>query len=237
MLQPGGCHICRTDQMIRDGMLVEHREKGTIFRCEGSGQAAEITWGAPVVAFDKAGPDGSTTAAVIMSKNTEGEHRVEASYRGEEAERLAESLEAKREAIAVVEAHVNKSWRDTMREFVRQVAAEKDYFTADDAFDKLERIPPARRPITHDQRAFGAVMGWAVRQGLCAKSDRLPVPSRRVKLHAVPRTVWKSLIYEQPGLVDQVCPRCHQMQHNVGKTGAETIRLLGCEACRAGNQQ
>ena len=51
---------------------------------------------------------------------------------------------------------------------------------------------------THDLRALGPLMRRAAKLGWCELADLPPRNSTRRSLHASPREMWKSLIYEGP---------------------------------------
>ena len=100
--------------------------------------------------------------------------------------------EAKEEGMLHVEANAAFGWRETMLATVEAVARTKQHFTSDDVFEAAGAIVAF---ATHDLRAFGPVMTRAAKQGLCRKANVAPVNSKRRSLHASPRAVWTSLIY------------------------------------------
>jgi hypothetical protein len=105
----------------------------------------------------------------------------------------AEARAARDAGMAQVAANATPGFADVMYELVRKVAQHKPTFTSDDVFDLYEERKDA--PTTHDLRAFGPVMMRAARNKICSKANVAPVSSRRPSLHASPRTVWTSLIF------------------------------------------
>jgi hypothetical protein len=103
---------------------------------------------------------------------------------------------AKRAGMAQVEANANSLWIEFMVDLVWDVCRVKAMFTVDDVYDLYFAIPAHRRPDTHEHRAMGPVMNRAAKEGLCVKAALPGVPSRRRSLHASPRTVWLSCIFE-----------------------------------------
>ena len=103
--------------------------------------------------------------------------------------------DAKRAAMNQVEDNANHYWIEFMVDCVWDVCRVMLYFTADDVFDRYEDQPDPK-PTTHEPRAMGPVMNRAAKEGLCEKANVPGAPSRRRSLHARPRTVWKSKIYE-----------------------------------------
>jgi hypothetical protein len=95
-------------------------------------------------------------------------------------------------SMAHVDGAALPEWKILMEQLVETVAGRMKRFTSDDVFDLLDTYPGA--PTTHDLRAFGPIMMRAAKNGICRKADCAAVPSRRVSLHASPRTVWESLI-------------------------------------------
>lgn len=107
--------------------------------------------------------------------------------------RRREARRARDEGMSCVEAGASIGWGDLMYELVLEVARSKVRFTSDDVFDLADKRGTS---ATHDLRAFGPVMMRAARERVCAKANIAPIPSRRVSLHASPRAVWDSLIFE-----------------------------------------
>lgn len=99
------------------------------------------------------------------------------------------------DAIDQATQNANELWKGMMFQLVQDTARELEFFTADDVFERLERIPESARPQTHDNRAFGGVMQRAKRAGYCELADKKPRPSNRESLHSSPLSVWQSLIF------------------------------------------
>jgi len=95
-----------------------------------------------------------------------------------------------------VEQNANHEWMEFMLDLVWEVCLIMRQFTTDDVYDRYYAHPPENRPWTHEHRAMGPVMNKAARLGFCKPADVRSIPSRRASLHASPRTVWDSLIYE-----------------------------------------
>ena len=102
---------------------------------------------------------------------------------------------AKRLGMKQVEDNANEVWIDFMLGLVWDVCRERRQFTTDDVWDLYNQSSP-QRPTTHELRAMGPVMNRAANEGMCKKANLPGIPSRRASLHASPRTVWDSLIYE-----------------------------------------
>lgn len=105
-----------------------------------------------------------------------------------------EANDAKKEAMARVEAHASAAWSSLMLDLVFETCVSREQFTADDVIDRYDALP-GNKPATHEPRAFGPVMMRAAKLGWCCKANVAPLPSRRRSLHASPRAVWGSLIY------------------------------------------
>ena len=98
---------------------------------------------------------------------------------------------AKREGMTKSEARADRAWSAVMLVVARNVARRMRVFTSDDV------IAAYRGPLrTHDERALGPVMLNAAKAGYCELADVAPINSERETLHASPRQVWKSKIYE-----------------------------------------
>lgn len=104
--------------------------------------------------------------------------------------------QAKTLGMEQVERHADEDWKSTMLHLVEAVARERQFFTSDHVFKKLELngAPPV---TTHDLRAFGPIMLRAAKLGLCRKANCAGVNSERASLHGSPRAVWQSLIFEE----------------------------------------
>lgn len=102
---------------------------------------------------------------------------------------------AKRQAMLQVEENADEAWKRIMYGLVVEVARRRPRFTSDDVFEAYYATHQTAQ--THELRAFGPVMMRAARAGVCRKADCAPVNSRRVSLHASPRAVWDSLIFDK----------------------------------------
>jgi hypothetical protein len=107
----------------------------------------------------------------------------------------SDAKEAKRLGMETVERAADPDWRGTMLDLVVRVARSRPRFTSDDVFDLYEGT--GSTSTTHDLRAFGPVMMRAAKLGVCRKAECAPINSRRASLHASPRAVWDSLIFER----------------------------------------
>jgi hypothetical protein len=97
--------------------------------------------------------------------------------------------------IARANNAANPEWKAFMYDGIVVVAREKQFFTSDDV-EELRIL--CGGPATHENRAFGALMLRARRNGVCRPTGSFEASRRRI-LHASPRRVWESLIY--PGAV------------------------------------
>jgi hypothetical protein len=104
---------------------------------------------------------------------------------------LFSAREARDEALERVEANANLDWKEEAFKAVVLAATELRQLTADDVYD---RLPSGI--FTHEPRALGPVMLRALRDSLIIKANVAARPSRRRSLHASPRTVWDSQIFD-----------------------------------------
>lgn len=95
---------------------------------------------------------------------------------------------AKREAITRVVAHADQDWIEEAREAVHQTALTHAEFISDDIWRTGLAKP-------REARALGGVTTWAAKQGWIVKTDRMR-PSDQVGCHRMPRSVWRSQIFE-----------------------------------------
>lgn len=120
----------------------------------------------------------------------------------EEAERLRRALAAaeapapapmptarseRDAALSRVEANTDEEWKRQARAAVERLARSTPEFISDAVWDTGLEKP-------HEPRALGPIMRWAQAQGLIAPTDRLET-SAQVASHAMPRRVWRSLVY------------------------------------------
>ena len=102
---------------------------------------------------------------------------------------------AKRKAIERVAKHADGGWKDFMYDVIYTTYLRKKRLNADDPWELYESLPDPK-PVTHENRAMGALMLDAARLGW---GEKAPVPaqnSRRAGRHASPLTMWDSKIYE-----------------------------------------
>lgn len=86
--------------------------------------------------------------------------------------------------------HASDRFRMHAEAAVYQACKELPELIVDSAW---ARMPPDVG--THDARAMGAVMLYAVRQGWLEKTDRF-LPSAQPACHQNPRRVWRSKLYQ-----------------------------------------
>jgi hypothetical protein len=89
-------------------------------------------------------------------------------------------------AVTAVDAHAEPEWKELALEAVRRTCEALPEFICDDIWE-VGQLPSAR-----EDRALGAVMRRAAREGLCVRTDRTR-PS--VRSHLSPKPVWRSLLY------------------------------------------
>lgn len=107
------------------------------------------------------------------------------------------SLEQAREraelAIAQVDEHAHEMWKDEAKWAVAYVAKRHQEFIFDRVWDTLREFCPTVH--THEHRAMGPIVRWAVKEGLIAKTGRT-APGRRNAANATDMPVYRSLIYQ-----------------------------------------
>jgi len=97
---------------------------------------------------------------------------------------------AAEKAIAKAGANADPEWAMAALAAIRTVAERAELFTADDVWPLL----PDEVVKTHDGRALGAMFQAAKRKGVCAATEDFK-PCNRVKRHASPVRIWKSLVF------------------------------------------
>jgi hypothetical protein len=98
---------------------------------------------------------------------------------------IIDAQEAKREAIARVEANMEPEWAAVVEKAIIMVAQKLGEFTTDDVWEELDgAVEP------HERRAMGAAMLRVAKTGLIVATDRTR-PSQRAVCHANPKRVWK----------------------------------------------
>lgn len=90
------------------------------------------------------------------------------------------------QALATVADHADHRWTVAARRAVAHVAASGRPFTTDDVWAELGADAGVS---THERRALGAVMRWAVKRGICEPTDDYR-PSTRPECHKRPVRVW-----------------------------------------------
>ena len=104
--------------------------------------------------------------------------------------------EARAQSLETVGAHADPVWMQHALGIAHDLSLTQAAFTADDIWEKLDDLDVE----THDNRAMGAVMTEAARQGWVHRTDNT-VLSRRPINHRRPVRVWTSLVYEPSELL------------------------------------
>lgn len=104
----------------------------------------------------------------------------------------AEGERQREEAISQVEAHAESGWLANAMSAIRLVARSRERFTTDAVWAVLDtwKIPPP-----HEERALGAAMRNAQKNGVCQATDDWSL-SVRAACHRRPLRVWRSLLRE-----------------------------------------
>lgn len=106
---------------------------------------------------------------------------------------LFDAVEAARRrdhAIALVEQHADGDWMSVAARAIKIIAGGRDQFTTDAVWALLDAwgaFPP------HEERAMGAAMRAAARDGLCVATTEHRLSSRPA-CHRRPIRVWQSLL-------------------------------------------
>lgn len=127
--------------------------------------------------------------------------------------------QARDQAIERVDKNTDSGWKQIAATIIYWLALTRQEFTTDAIWyllGKLEADPP------HEQRALGAVVQQAAKEGWIAKTDRVS-PSVRPKCHARPLAVWRSLIFREEHLDES---------GNVDTTALEKSLLSSAERAR-----
>lgn len=101
--------------------------------------------------------------------------------------------EARDEAIGRVDRHVEPNWKVAATGAVHTIARLRPEFTTDAVWGLLTAAnvaPP------HEERALGAIMRAAAREGWIEATDRTS-KSVRPRCHARDLRVWRSLIHDR----------------------------------------
>jgi hypothetical protein len=91
------------------------------------------------------------------------------------------------------DVRTDTQWKAAMLHYVREVAVRNQTFTADDVWDYAEKA--GLKYATEDLRSFGPIVTIAKNKGWIVGANVAPIPSKRDSLHASPRRVWDSLIF------------------------------------------
>ncbi len=92
------------------------------------------------------------------------------------------------DAIARSERGANPEWLDAARWVVRKLAAQRSEFSTDDIWFRLSEMGV----VTRERRAMGAVIRWAVKEGIIEPTGVYRKSFRRV-CHGRPLAVWRSV--------------------------------------------
>jgi hypothetical protein len=91
------------------------------------------------------------------------------------------------DAVQRAEAHADDQWMEDARQALVVCARRGSEFTTDEVWSWLDWFSTA---TTHDPRAMGAVMRWAVQARLIEPTDRY-TKSERPACHKRPVRVWR----------------------------------------------
>jgi hypothetical protein len=100
---------------------------------------------------------------------------------------LAEATSRRDEALARVEGGVSEEWKAQALDAVRRLCSTRPSFTADDVWEQGLVKP-------REARALGPVLRRAQALDVCEPTDEF-VLSRQPQCHAMPRRVWRSLLF------------------------------------------
>lgn len=103
----------------------------------------------------------------------------------------AESVKARDEAITQVEANAEPAWKTACWTMIHNLACDRAELTTDQIWEALHL---AEVEMPHENRAIGALMIRAAKEGWIVATDRY-VNSERVACHRRPIRIWKSLIF------------------------------------------
>jgi hypothetical protein len=104
------------------------------------------------------------------------------------SDQLTLAAAARDDAVQRVDDHADVDWKDQALDAVRRTCEQRAEFISDDIWEV------GNLPSTREDRALGAVMRKAARNGWCIKTDRVR-PS--VRSHLSGKPVWSSLLYAQ----------------------------------------
>jgi hypothetical protein len=102
--------------------------------------------------------------------------------------------ESKHQAIAQVDEHADRAWKDTVDLIIENLARRQPTVTSDDVWRELEKYPD----VTHEPSAMGACFIRASRRGILRPTGQY-VESRRPLRHGNVIKVWASTLYNGNG--------------------------------------
>jgi hypothetical protein len=118
------------------------------------------------------------------------------------------------ESIARAERHADPTWLAIARRAVTHCASLGTPFST----DEIHAYLAGYCITTHDSRALGAVMRWAVNEGLCERTGEYR-KSRREACHARPVAVYRGSFQNRAAPPQSPAP--HQ-DGNTGTTGGQS---------------
>jgi hypothetical protein len=104
--------------------------------------------------------------------------------------RKATAKKLRDKAISQVEAHATAEFLVAADKAIRLAALKFSEFIVDDVWDFMPNVR------TEDNRAMGAAIKRAAREGVISPSDHY-IPSEQRQCHGNPRRVWQSNVYGQ----------------------------------------
>jgi len=107
--------------------------------------------------------------------------------------RRSDAVLAKKAGMEASERGANPAWVASMMECIHKVCRCCRVFNSDYVMKFY-----TGKEKTHDLRALGPLMRRAAKLGWCELADLPPRNSTRRTLHASPREMWRSRIYEGP---------------------------------------
>ena len=107
--------------------------------------------------------------------------------------RRSEAALAKKAGMEASERGANAAWVASMMECINKTCRCCRIFNS----DYVMKLYTGKEK-TRDLRALGPLMRRAAKLGWCELADLPPRNSTRRSLHASPREMWRSLIYEGP---------------------------------------
>lgn len=99
------------------------------------------------------------------------------------------SILARDNGIAQAEKNAHEAWKEVALDAIRKTAETRQTFIVDDVW------PHVKDAETHENRAMGALILKAVKEGWIERTDLFSM-SYVSRHHCNPRRVWRSLIYQ-----------------------------------------